>query len=310
MLIRVSNISRHFRRYFGTSAELWKLYPVSERLQAPPHIARPSYAQSNFDPSKRTIYKNIYIHNPSEIEKMRKVSEFASQIRSFAGSLCQIGRTTDEIDVMVHNKIIEHDFYPSPLNYHGFPKSCCTSVNQVICHGIPDARPLEDGDIIKIDISIFRDHHHGDCCGTFFVGNPSKELRQLERVTMECLELGISVCKPNQPFKLIGHTIESHAEKYGYSTVDTLFGHGIGRELHMPPFVLHHRNEGTDIMRPGMIFTIEPMICQGTKSNFTMEDNWTIVTRDQKRAAQWEQTVLITETGCEILTAHKKELHT
>jgi len=221
-----------------------------------------------------------------------------------AGRAVRVGVTTDEIDALVHAETTKRGAYPSPLNYNGFPKSCCTSVNEVVCHGFPNAYVLRDGDIINIDVTCFYGGFHGDCSETFLVGNVDARGRELVKTTYECLNAGIAVCKPGVPFHNIGGVIEDVAQAAGFTTTPNFCGHGVHRVFHDNPTVLHYRNVSPNgVMKPGITFTIEPMINEGTAKNVMWPDDWTATTKDGKRSAQFEHTLLITEGGVERLTA-------
>ncbi|KAH9771975.1 methionine aminopeptidase 1B [Citrus sinensis] len=198
--------------------------------------------------------------------------------------------------------IIEAGAYPSPLGYGGFPKSVCTSVNECMCHGIPDSRQLEDGDIINIDVTVYLNGYHGDTSKTFLCGNVSDRLKRLVKVTEECLEKGIAVCKDGASFKKIGKRISEHAEKYGFGVVERFVGHGVGKVFHSEPIIYHNRNENPGCMVEGQTFTIEPILTMGSIECITWPDNWTTLTADGSPAAQFEHSILITRTGAEILT--------
>ena len=214
------------------------------------------------------------------------------------------GITTNDIDVLVHDLTIEAGAYPSPLNYHGYPKSVCTSVNEVICHGIPDSTVLRNGDIINLDVTCFLDGVHGDTNATFFVGDVDDTNRKLVRVTEECMWKGIGAVKPDRPLSDIGRAIEDHAHKHKYGVVRSFIGHGIGEQFHTDIQVLHYYDARNNmIMKPGMVFTIEPMITLGTWQHKMWDDDWTAVTADGKRTAQFEHTVLVTDDGVDVLTA-------
>jgi methionyl aminopeptidase len=235
---------------------------------------------------------------------MRRASRYAGYIRHFASTLLQPGSTTDAVDRAVHAECLRLGVYPSPLLYAGFPKSLCTSVNQVVCHGIPDARRLEDGDIVNVDVSCYVDGHHGDCSGTWVVGQADAHAHRLIAAVREAVQAAIAVCRPGQLFTAIGAACEAVADRGEYSVVREFCGHGIGREFHMAPFVFHHRHEGDgEKMLPGMTFTVEPMFNEGRREVVLREDGWTVETRDGMRSAQWEETLLITEEGVEVLTA-------
>ena len=215
------------------------------------------------------------------------------------------GVTTDQLDKYVHALCMANNSYPSPLNYHGFPKSVCTSINEVICHGIPDKRKLKEGDIINLDISLFKNGFHTDLNATFPVGKIDADSQKLIDVTRKSLDNAIKICKPGTPFRNIGNEIQPTCDAEGFSVVKTYTGHGVGREFHQSPTILHHTNmRSKGEMKVGQIFTIEPMV--NASKSYHVEhwnDNWTAVTRDGVRSAQFEEAILITENGCEVLTA-------
>jgi len=218
------------------------------------------------------------------------------------------GVTTEEIDKAVHEYIISQDAYPSPLNYYSFPRSCCTSVNEIICHGIPDTRALEEGDIVNLDISVYKDGYHGDLNETFLVGKVSESSKLLVKTTFESLQKAIEYCKPGAMYREIGNIISNVVEPKGLSVVRSYTGHGIGTMFHCAPQVPHYRNnKAVGFMKVGHVFTIEPMINQGSYKDFTWKDKWTSSTTDGQRSAQFEHTILITEKGCELLTGRLPE---
>jgi len=226
------------------------------------------------------------------------------EILDLAASHVQIGITTDEIDKIVHEATIAKGAYPSPLNYRGFPKSCCTSVNEVVCHGIPDSRPLQDGDIVNLDISAYYKGYHGDVNETYLVGNVDKEGMRLVDATRESLNKAIAICRPGTLYREVGNVISKYITQQGFSVIKTYCGHGIGDLFHTTPNIPHYsKNKAVGVMKPGHIFTIEPMINEGQWMDQLWPDDWTDVTKDGKRSAQFEQTLLITETGVEVLTA-------
>jgi methionyl aminopeptidase len=268
-------------------------------LTVPAHIVRPSYAESGV-PARRNEGR---VKTPDVIARMRRTCTVAAEILALTGAHLEVGMTTDEVDRYCHQLYIDRDCYPSTLNYHDYPKSLCTSVNEVICHGIPDDRKLEDGDIINLDITAFREGVHGDCNATFFVGDVAPEYRQLVKVTHECMMKGIGAVIPGQPISDVGRAIENHAKQYKYGVVRAFVGHGIGEEFHSDIQVPHYYDSKANmIMLPGMTFTIEPMLNLGTHEWRMWNDNWTVVTRDLKRSAQFEHTLLVTADGAEILT--------
>jgi methionyl aminopeptidase len=211
--------------------------------------------------------------------------------------------TTDELDRIAHQAYLDRGAYPSTLNYHGYPKSICTSVNEVICHGIPDDRALDNGDIVNIDVTAYLDGVHGDCSATYYVGDVDAESRALVEVTYECRELGIAAVRPGRPISDIGRAIETHAHAHGYGVVRTFVGHGIGAQFHIAPSVPHYYSpEASTIIKPGMTFTIEPMITLGAWREKMWDNGWTAVTADGRRTAQFEHTLAVTEDGAEVLT--------
>jgi methionyl aminopeptidase len=356
-------------------------FPTTPRRSVPKHIARPPYAATGFVPiSNRENF--IYLHNDeSSIARMRRAAQLACQAlhlacntaaaaattttTTFPYSLSSSsssspaaaaaaggGMTTDDIDAMVHDYLIQHGAYPSPLNYSGFPKSLCSSINEVICHGIPDTRPLQFGDVVSFDVSCFLDGVHGDNCATIIVGDVGEQpqqddngggggggvdwrgvpyktdlsdvivkgdgdndqaslqaqlesSRRLIRATRESLYAAIETCRPDSCLSDIGTAIETIANDYGYSSVQKYRGHGICHEFHCAPYVKHYKNDDVLPLRPGMIFTIEPMLVAHPESADCYEwdcDQWTVVTTNGTCAAQFEHTILITDTGYEILT--------
>lgn len=270
----------------------------------PEGIARPNYANSGI-PSERAprVPWDIEVKDADTIKRMRVAGRLAREVLDAAGRAVCVGATTDDIDRVVHAETISRGAYPSPLNYNRFPKSCCTSINEVVCHGIPDDTTLADGDIINVDVTIFYDGVHGDCSEMFLVGNVDDQGKRLVRTTYDCLQAAIDICGPEVPFKNIGTPIERVASEAGFSVVRNFCGHGIGEIFHTTPNVLHcDNNEPAGIMRPGITFTIEPMINEGTHKNVTWPDDWTCTTLDGMRSSQFEHTLLVTENGVEALT--------
>lgn len=252
----------------------------------------------------------IIIKTPELIEKMRIAGRLAAEVLEMIGEHVKPGVTTDELNTICHDYIVnEQQAIPSPLNYRGFPKSICTSVNHVVCHGIPsDKKVLKKGDIINIDITVFKNGVHGDTSKMFVVGEASVQAERLIRVTQECLYLGIRMVKPGVRLGDIGHAIQQHAESHHFSVVREYCGHGIGEGFHEEPQVLHYGRPGTGVvLQPGMTFTIEPMINAGKRFTKLLPDQWTVVTKDHKLSAQWEHTILVTDTGFEVLTLRKEE---
>jgi len=243
------------------------------------------------------------VKSPDVIARMRTAGVTAAEVLRLAGEMVRPGITTDEIDAYVHQLCIERGAYPSPLNYQGYPKSVCTSVNEVICHGIPDSRVLQDGDIINLDVTCYMNGVHGDTNATFAVGTIDDESRHLIEVTRECMWHGINVVRPGVPLYEIGRAIESHAKQHKMGVVRAFIGHGIGEQFHTDIQILHYYEPRNSLlMRPGMTFTIEPMITLGSEKHRMWDDDWTAVTIDGKRTAQFEHTVLVTDDGVEVLT--------
>jgi len=246
----------------------------------------------------------ISIKTTEEIEKMRVAGRLAAEVLQMIREHVRPGITTGELDGICHDYIVNtQDAIPAPLNYHGFPKSICTSVNHQVCHGIPGERKLKNGDIINIDITVIKDGYHGDTSKMFFVGEPSVIAKRLCRISHECMCAGIEMVKPGIRLGDIGHAIQQHAEANNCSIVREYCGHGIGRNFHEEPQVLHYGKSGTGIMlEPGMTFTIEPMVNAGRPEIRVLKDDWTVVTRDHSLSAQWEHTIQVTDHGHEILT--------
>ncbi len=243
------------------------------------------------------------ILNPEQIEGIRKSAKLSIKIMDEIDKFVKEGVTTEEINTLVHKMTTDAGAIPATLNYEGFPKSVCTSINNVICHGIPDSTVLKDGDIMNVDITTILNGYYSDMSRMYMIGNVSKEAKRLVEVTKECMFAGINAVKPYTPVGEIGNVINDIADREGYSVVRALSGHGVGLKFHNDPIVEHFRtSQKTMIMVPGMVFTIEPMINQGTFDCEVLNDDWTVVTKDGKLSAQWEHTVLVTETGVEIIT--------
>ncbi|XP_072970687.1 methionine aminopeptidase 1B, chloroplastic-like [Typha angustifolia] len=272
---------------------------VNPPLSVPDHILRPPYVGTNLLPE---ISSEFQVHEEEGITCMKAACELAARVLEYAGTLVRPSVTTNEIDKAVHEMIIDAGAYPSPLGYGGFPKSVCTSVNECMCHGIPDSRQLQDGDIINIDVTVYLNGYHGDTSKTFFCGDVDEPSKQLVKVTEECMLKAISVCKDGASFKKIGKKISELAERYGYGVVERFVGHGVGRVFHSEPIILHHRNDHPGRMVEGQTFTIEPILTMGSIECITWDDGWTSLTADGSLAAQFEHTILITKTGAEILT--------
>ncbi len=250
------------------------------------------------------------IKTAADIAAMREAGRLAAEVLTFIEPHLRAGISTLEIDRLAHDYMTQvQGVIPAPLNYHGFPKSICTSVNHVVCHGIPSEKKiLKNGDIINIDITVIKDGYHGDTSKMFLIGDCSVLARRLCKVALECLYLGIAQVRPGAHLGDIGHAIQTHAEAQRFSVVRDYCGHGIGRGFHEEPQVLHYGRPGTGMeLQAGMIFTIEPMINAGTHHTRLLADDWTVVTRDHKLSAQWEHMMVVTETGVEVLTARPEE---
>jgi methionyl aminopeptidase len=246
----------------------------------------------------------VSIKTQPEIEKMRVAGRLAAEVLRMVRPHVQPGITTQELDRICHDFIVnEQHAVPAPLNYRGFPKSICTSVNHVVCHGIPGSKVLRKGDSLNIDITVIKDGFHGDTSKMFFVGEPTVASQRITRISHECLRLGIELVRPGTRLGDIGHAIQQHAEANHCSVVREYCGHGIGREFHEDPQVLHYGTPGTGlVLEPGMTFTIEPMINAGRRHTRLLPDGWTVVTKDHSLSAQWEHTILVTDSGHEVLT--------
>jgi methionyl aminopeptidase len=244
------------------------------------------------------------IKTPEEIEKMRVAGRLAGEVLKMIRPHVQPGITTNELDRICHDYIVDvQHAIPAPLNYRGFPKSICTSVNHVVCHGIPSDKVLKRGDAVNIDITVIKDGFHGDTSKMFFVGEPSVAAERLARISHECMCLGIELVRPGATLGDIGHAIQQHAEAHNCSIVREYCGHGIGREFHEDPQVLHYGTPGTGMqLQAGMTFTIEPMVNAGKRQTRLLRDGWTVVTKDHSLSAQWEHTILVTQDGHEVLT--------
>ncbi|OII74712.1 methionine aminopeptidase [Cryptosporidium ubiquitum] len=299
----------HISKFMGFNGFTGPLrpYPISSRRKVPDHILKPDYADDKegrpFSELKRKKSSSIIAATPEEIELLRECCKIGREALDIAASMIKPGVTTEAIDEAVHNFIISRNAYPSPLNYWEFPKSCCTSVNEVICHGIPDFRPLEEGDIVNVDISVYYKGVHGDLNETFPVGKVDKKSMKLMKIAYQCLEESIKICKPGTMYREIGNLIQSICDKHGFSVVKTYCGHGVGTLFHCAPNVPHYKNnKAVGTMKPGHVFTIEPMINAGRFEDITWPDDWTSTTLDGERSAQFEHTLLVTETGVEVLT--------
>lgn len=266
----------------------------------PNHIERPEYVW------KDTVQEAMgepFVQTPEVIEKMREASKIAANALAEAGKAVTPGVTTDEIDRVAHEYMCDHGAYPSTLGYRDFPKSCCVSLNEIVCHGIPDSTVIEDGDIVNIDVTAYKNGVHGDTNATFLAGNVSEEHRLLVERTKEAMMRGIRAAMPGREINVIGRVIEVYAKRFGYNVVRDFTGHGIGTTFHNGLVVMHYdAPEYTDILEPGMTLTVEPMINLGALPYDIWDDGWTVANRDGKFTAQFEHTIVITEDGNEILT--------
>jgi methionyl aminopeptidase len=246
----------------------------------------------------------VTLKSPEEQQNMREAGRLAAEVLDMIGEHVKPGVTTDELDRLCHDHIVQvQKAVPANLNYRGFPKTICTSVNHVVCHGIPGDKRLKDGDIINIDVTVIRDGFHGDTSRMYFVGKPQPHARRLVETCFEGMWRGIRTVAPGKRLGDIGHAIQTYVESEGFSVVREYCGHGIGRVYHEDPQVLHYGDPGTGLeLRPGMTFTIEPMINAGKRHVKLLPDGWTVITKDHSLSAQWEHTVLVTDSGFEVLT--------
>lgn len=272
---------------------------ISPQRSVPSHIVRPEYVGQ-----KRPVEGVLGdVQTPETIERIRVAGRIAAQALEEVGKNIQPGVTTDELDRIGHEYLLDHGAYPSTLGYKGYPKSLCSSLNEVICHGIPDDTVLRDGDIVNIDITAYKDAVHGDTNATFLSGEVSEENRLLVERTREATMRAIKACRPGRQINVIGRVIESYAKRFGYGVVRDFTGHGVGPEFHSGLVVPHYDDpRATTVMEPGMTFTIEPMITLGGVEYDMWDDGWTAVTADREWTAQFEHTLVITDTGAEILT--------
>lgn len=290
---------RKFKRCHKASTEHVRPGRLSPRRSVPEGIPRPPYAEAGH-PNREAA---SHVQSPDVIEKMRRTGKAAAQILRTVAEAAAPGVTTDALDALCHEECIRRGGYPSPLNYDGFPKSLCTSVNEVICHGIPDDRQLRDGDILNMDVTLFLEGVHGDTNMTIPIGTVDEESLRLIQVTREAMERGIEAVRPGRPISDIGRAIQVHAEGEGFGVVRSFVGHGIGEQFHTDLQVPHFFSEkASTVMEPGMTFTIEPMITVGSWQHRLWDDGWTAVTVDLKRTAQFEHTLLVTDVGVDVLT--------
>lgn len=273
--------------------------PTPER-SVPKNIERPEYAWKN------DVQENIgepVIQTPETIEAMREASKIAANALALGGAAIEPGKTTDEIDGIIHDYLIENGAYPSTLGYRGYPKSSCISLNEIVCHGIPDTTVIKEGDIVNIDVTAYKNGVHGDTNATFFAGEVAEEHRLLVDRTYQAMMRGIKVAKPGREINVIGRVIESYAKRFGYNVVTDFTGHGVGPTFHNGLVVLHYDSDAyRDVLEPGMTLTIEPMINLGELPYTIWDDGWTVQNKDGEYTAQFEHTIVITEEGNEILT--------
>ncbi|EDV32347.1 uncharacterized protein Dana_GF15789 [Drosophila ananassae] len=306
VLMRQKTLSRNFFKFgkkngdTGNFSRIVSAGKVSEERSVPDEIQKPAYYFKNLPPGDTLGTPEI--KNKEQIEGMRLSGKLAAQVLLECGKLAIVGKTTDEIDAYAHDRIIGANAYPSPLRYAGFPKSICTSINNIACHGIPDDRKLENGDIINIDVTVFLNGYHGDCSKTFLVGDVDEKGRYLVDATKSCLDQSIELCGPDVEFQKIGQFIESFCLEHDLQSVEAFIGHGIGSYFHGPPEIYHYYNDVPGKMQPGMTFTIEPILSLGGSEYDLLQDGWTAVSLDGARSAQFEHTILVTENGTEILT--------
>ena len=276
-----------------------KPYPQTPQRRVPAEIGRPHYV-GRPAPDR---YRGSDVQTPDVIERMRVAGRLAAQAMQVAADAITPGVTTDELDRVAHEFLCDNGGYPSTLGYRGYPKSICTSVNEVICHGIPDTRPLEDGDLVKIDVTAFVDGVHGDNCGTFFCGEVDQASRDLTTRTREALNRAIKAVRPGRQVNVIGRVIEAYAKRFGYGVVRDYTGHGVHTAFHSGLVIPHYDEPSlTTVMQPGMTFTIEPMLTLGDYRSHLWDDGWTVVTNDGSRCAQFEQSLVVTADGAEVLT--------
>ncbi|TDP99769.1 MULTISPECIES: type I methionyl aminopeptidase [unclassified Leifsonia] len=268
--------------------------PVPSRIARPEYVGRPRPAP----------YTRGDVYTPDEVELIRESGRIAAQAIERVGEAVRPGVTTEELDAIGHEFLLAHDAYPSTLGYRGYPKSICSSVNEVICHGIPDDTVIEDGDIVNIDITAYKNGFHGDSNQTFIAGTASDEVAGLVERTREALNRGIKAVAPGRQVNVIGRAIESYAKRFGYGVVRDFTGHGVGAAFHSGLIIPHYDSAPAhdDVMEPGMVFTIEPMLTLGTHEWEMWADDWTVVTRDRSVTAQFEHTLVVTERGAEVLT--------
>ncbi|KAL3483428.1 putative methionine aminopeptidase, type I [Aspergillus germanicus] len=284
------------------------VYPLSPRRPVPKSIRHPDWAETGIPRGEMRLSRSKWeLLDAKGQDAMRKVCRLAREVLDITAAAIKPGVTTDYLDEICHNACVERESYPSPLNYNKFPKSLCTSPNEVVCHGIPDQRLLLDGDIVNLDISLYHGGYHADLNETYYVGDKAKadpDSIRLVETTREALDKAIAIVKPGLPIREFGKVIENHATSRGLVVIKTWGGHGINTEFHPPPWIPHYgKNKAVGTCKPGMAFTIEPILALGSNKEKYWPDDWTNVTVDGKRSAQFEHTLLVTETGVEVLTA-------
>ncbi|KAM6948349.1 methionine aminopeptidase 1D, mitochondrial [Aplochiton taeniatus] len=296
---------RFFWRKWKSSHSVVRPATVRPAYSVPKHIARPSYVGVGVVPDWPDY---IEIKDQEQVQGLTRACQLARHVLRLAGQSLKVGMTTDEIDFLVHQETIRHDAYPSPLRYGGFPKSVCTSVNNVVCHGIPDSRQLQDGDIINVDVTVYFEGYHGDTSETFLIGQVDEVGQRLVETARRCRDEAIAACGPGERLCVIGNTISEVARSTGFSVCPYFIGHGIGSYFHGHPEIWHHGNDNDMTMEEGMAFTIEPILMEGSAEFRILRDNWTAVSKDDKRSAQFEHTVVITSDGVDVLTRLPEEI--
>ncbi|KAK1878984.1 Methionine aminopeptidase 1D mitochondrial [Dissostichus eleginoides] len=287
---------RHlFWRKWKSSQNVVRPATVQPAYAVPKHIVQPEWPDY------------LEIKDQEQIDGLARACQLARHVLLLAGRSLRVGMTTDDIDFIVHQETIKHNAYPSPLRYGGFPKSVCTSVNNVICHGIPDSRQLEDGDIINVDVTVYLDGYHGDTSETFLIGQVDEVGQRLVETARRCRDEAIAACRPGAQLCVIGNTISEIALASGFRVCPYFIGHGIGSYFHCHPEIWHHANDNDMVMDEGMSFTIEPILMEGSSEFRILRDKWTAVSTDNKRSAQFEHTVVITSDGVDILTKLPEE---
>lgn len=282
-----------------TRAPLTEQKPTAVRT-VPADIPRPEYAWK--DDVQEGVGEPI-IQTPDVVDAMREASRIAADALQAAGEACVPGATTDDVDKVVHDYLVAHGAYPSTLGYRGFPKSCCVSLNEIVCHGIPDTQVIEEGDIVNVDVTAYKNGVHGDTNATFYAGEVSEENRLLVERTYTAMMRGIKAIKPGREINVIGRVIESYAKRFGYNVVRDFTGHGVGTTFHNGLIVLHYDEPSQNtVLEPGMTLTVEPMINLGALDYTIWNNDWTVQNKDGRWTAQFEHTILVTDTGYEILT--------